>query len=397
MNIVIWAGFILSIVVMIGVARKNLWLGFIAGAIVLGVLNLSARELFNAITRTITDPSILFLAFSVGTIPLIGGVLEESGLMDVLVSNLKLKRKLFLIFGPAFLGMLPMPGGALLSAPLVRRAGDDIPNNQLALINVWFRHVLVLVYPLGPLLVTAKIAHLNLYKAMLYLFPGFILMLILGYIFFLRGIEGNLQTQKSLKLKRIFSPIIIIITAPVIHLSLMSIFPSLLQEIPLIIGVLCSLSLAVIMGKLPLKKMTPVIKRMRPWKYFMIIIGMFLFLNTFIASNISEIIASAVSSRHFLVIIIGPFLGFVTGRVQIPVAIILPIYFSITGVEHIGYLPFICIFFSVFMGYIISPIHPCVSVSLEFFDTSLKKFFVKLLPVTLICVAAAAAVSLIFT
>ena len=323
MDIVTWTGFILSLVVMIGVARKNLWLGFIAGAAVLGVFNLSARETFNEVTRTISDPSILLLAFSVGTIPLIGGVLEKSGLMDTLVSNLKLKRTLFLVFGPAFLGMLPMPGGALLSAPLVRRAGDDIPDEQLAAINIWFRHVLVLIYPLGALLVTTKIAHLNLYKAMLYLFPGFILMLILGYIFLLRGIKGNMQTQKSVELKKVLSPIVIIIAAPLIHVSLMSIFPSLLQEIPLIIGVLCSLSLAVILGKLPLKKMAPVIKGVKPWKYFMIIIGMFLFLNTFIASNISEIIANAVSSRHFLVIIVGAFLGFVTGRVQLPVAIII--------------------------------------------------------------------------
>jgi hypothetical protein len=222
-------------------------------------------------------------------------------------------------------------------------------------------------------------------------------MLVLGYIFLLRGIKGSLQTQKSVELKKILSPIVIIIAAPVVHVSLMSIFPSLIQEIPLIIGVLCSFSLAVILGKLPLKEIAPVIREMKPWKYFMIIIGMFLFLNTFIASNISEIIANAVSSRHLLVIIVGAFLGFVTGRVQLPVAIIIPIYFSITGVEHIGYLIFACIFFSAFMGYIISPIHPCVSVSLEFFNSTMKDFFKKLLPITLICLAVAAAVSLIFT
>ncbi len=397
MNITIWAGFILSLIVMIGVARKNLPLGFIAGAIVLGAFNLSAREIYNEFSQTLTDPSILLLAFSVGTIPLIGGVLEKSGLMDTLVANLKLKRKLFLIFGPAFLGMLPMPGGALLSAPLVRRAGDDITDEQLASINIWFRHVLVLIYPLGPLLVTTKIAHLNLYKEVLFLLPGFILMIILGWVFLLRGIDGKMPGAKTINPRKTLSPIVIILAAPVIHVSLMSIFPSIIQEIPLIIGVVCSLSLAVTIGKLPLRTMAPVIKEMKPWKYFMIIIGMFLFLNTFVASNISAIIADAVSSRHFLVIIVGAFLGFVTGRVQIPVAIILPIYLSITGAGNVGYIIFSCIFISVFMGYIISPIHPCVSVSLEFFDSTLKYFYKKLLPITLICLAAAAAVSLIFT
>ncbi|MEA2104598.1 MAG: DUF401 family protein [Candidatus Cloacimonadota bacterium] len=397
MDLIVWLGFILSLVLMVLIARKNLWLGFFVGAIVLGVFNLSIVQIWQQIAKTLTTPSTLLMAFAVGIIPLIGGVLETTGMMTALVSNLNISRKLFLIFGPAFFGMLPMPGGALLSAPLVFRAGADIPNEQYAAINVWFRHALILIYPLGALLVTTKIANLNLYTAVLYMLPGFILMLILGYFFLLRGVHGKLTTKENPNLKKILLPIIVIVSAPAIHLSLMTIFPKLMTEIPLIIGVVFSFFLSLFLGKMNLKKLLPISKKMKPWKFFLIIIGMFLFINIFQASNVSRIIANIVFSRHFLLIVIGAFLGFVTGRVQMPFAIVLPIYLSTTGFSSIGYLTFATMFFAIYMGYIISPIHPCVSVSIEFFGSNLKDFFKKLYPIILISLTAATVVSLFFT
>jgi len=304
--------------------------------------------------------------------------LEESGLMEGLFKNLRLKRKLFLIFGPAFLGMLPMPGGALLSAPLVLRAGGDISDKQYVAINVWFRHALILIYPLGALLVTSKMAGLYLYRTLMYLIPGFILMILLGWIFLLKGIGGNLPSQKHLDYKALFTPILIIIAAPLTHLLLMTLFPNILTEIPLIIGVSVSLVLAMLFGKMKPLDLIAVIKKMKPLKYFLIIIGMFLFLNIFKASNISAIIAEIAISKSFTIVVIAAFLGFVTGRVQMPFAIALPIFYSRFGADSMSYLLFAVMFFSTYMGYIVSPIHPCVSVSIEFFGSNLKGFYKKL-------------------
>ncbi|MEA3475791.1 MAG: DUF401 family protein [Candidatus Cloacimonadota bacterium] len=375
MNLIIWFSFLLSLTLMIIIARKSIWLGFIIGALVLGVFNLSFKEILVQTQKTITNPSILLLALAVGLIPLIGGTLEISGLMDDLVNNLKMKRKSFLMFGPAFLGMLPMPGGALLSAPLVLRAGLDISDEQFSSINVWFRHTLLLIYPLGALLVTTKMANLNLYTAMLCLIPGFLLMVFLGYIFLLKGIKGNLQNNNKSNIKKLLVPVGIILSAPIIHIILMSIFRNLIPEIPLLVGVLTSLILAFSFGKLNFKKVIPISIKMKPWKFFLIIIGMFLFLNIFQMSNISKVIADIVFCKSFLVVGIAAFLGFVTGRVQMPFAILLPIYYSKFGSGAMTYLVFAVMFFSTFMGYIISPIHPCVSVSIEFFGSTLKDFF----------------------
>ena len=395
MNLIIWLSFLGSLALMIIIARKNLWMGFIVGGLVLGIFNLNVRDIFTQILNTLTDSSILLLALAVGLIPLIGGALEVSGLMDDLVNNLKMKRKLFLAFGPAFLGMLPMPGGALLSAPLVLRAGTDISDEQFTAINVWFRHALILIYPLGQILVTSKMANLNLYIAILYIFPGFILMVILGYLFLLKGIHGVMSANHKIIRKKIFIPVAIILSAPFIHAILMSLLKDIIQEIPLLIGVFTSLVLAFSFGKLNWKRIIPISLKMKPWKFFLIIIGMFLFLNIFKASNISKIISDIVFSKSFLIVGIGFFLGFVTGRVQMPFAILLPIYYSCFGFDSMTYLVFAITLFSIYMGYVISPIHPCVSVSIEFFGSNLKYFFKRLIIPTVISMLFALVISLI--
>lgn len=110
----------------------------------------------------------------------------------------------------------------------------------------------------------------------------------------------------------------------------------------------------------------------------------------------SAIIAKIAISKSFTIVFIAAFLGFVTGRVQMSFAIVLPIFYSRFGTDAMSYLLFAIMFFSTFMGYIVSPIHPCVSVSLEFFGSSLKGFYKKLFWPAFISLTAAFLISLVF-
>lgn len=380
MNLIIWLGFLLSLTTIILVSRKSLWLGLIIGSILLGLFNLSPIEIGRVIIETIRDPSILLLALSVGIIPLIGGIMEESHLMEWLVNNLRVGKKGFLMLSPALFGMLPMPGGALLSAPMVERAGNDIEGDRKAAINVWFRHLLIFVYPLGALLPTTKMAGLNVYKELMYLIPYFFIIFVLGYYFLIRDIKGSINYKGNFDIKGLTIPLIIILLAPIIHFIFMGAFS--IEEIPLIIGVLVSLILAFVFSRMKMAKFLGVVKKMKPWNYAMIIIGMFLFLNIFKASDMSKVIADIAFSPSFLLIGIGFLLGFATGRIQVPVSILLPIFYSKFGTAAMTPTTFAIMFFAVFMGYMISPIHPCVSVSIAFFNTSIKDFLkILILPV----------------
>lgn len=369
----IWIGFVLSIVLLLIVARKDLALAMFSAAILLGIFTLSPTLIGRTIYSTFTDPSILILALAVGVIPLIGGVLETSGQMDVLVKNIRIGQKAFLAFSPAFLGMLPMPGGALLSAPLVEKAGaKKVKNETKAALNVWFRHVLFLIYPLAPpLIASAKIARLEVYGVLPYLFPAFVFSILLGYQFWLKNIQGKINYEGEFSAKSLI-PVGIILVAPLADLFIKTAFVLSVKETATLIGVFISLILSMAFGRVGLKKLGKIGKEMRAWKFALIILGMFLFLNVFIASGIPELLKEFNIPPEPLCVILGFIFGFITGRIQVPASIVIPIYLA--KFVSMSSVAFAFTYFSIFLGYAISPIHPCVSVSVEYFGISIRDY-----------------------
>lgn len=396
MDVKLWLGFFISIAILMIIARKSLWIALVISSIVLGLFSLPIKEILNVFYDTLTDSSILLLALAIGIIPIIGGVMEITGLMDDIIENLRIKKKSFLAFSSAFIGMLPMPGGALLSAPLLKRGGEGVPNDQKSAINVWYRHVLILIYPLGTLLATTKMAKINLYETMLYVLPGFILMVILGNIFLLKDIKGKSSYKSKTNPKKLAISMGIILIAPLIHFILMTSFKDIIPELFLVVGVIVSLVLAIYFGRIGFKKFKITAKKMKPIKFSLIIIGMFLFLNIFQTTDTPNEIADLDLPMSIFLVCVGFLLGFVTGRVILPVSIMLPIYLSKPENDSITSFVFTIMYFSIFLGYIISPVHPCISVSLEYFNVKYKDMFKKLMIPTIVGLVMAFIFSIVF-
>lgn len=392
----IWFSFLLSIALLIGIGRKSIWLGLIISSFILGILNLPLSNVVTIFIKTICDPSIFLLALAVGIMPIVGGALSESGLIKDLIQSLNMRSKTFLFIAPAFMGMLTMPGGALLSAPVIANVGSGATKADYAAINIWFRHILVMIYPLAGLLATTKMAGINLYTEVLYLLPAFLLLALLGYLFILKPIKDNSVLNGTYDSRKILQPIGAVMIAPAIHIIGKSLFPKIPEEIPLFIGVLISLGLTFHFGKLPLEELRPIILKMRPWRFLLLILGMFIFLNVFKATDASAAISSIAFNKTFLVVGIALFLGFVTGRVQVPVSILLPIYYAGFGAEAISPMVFAVMYFSVFIGYVVSPIHPCVSVTVEYFNTSLREYYRKVAAPALIAIICTTLFSIVF-
>jgi len=373
----VWIGFSLAILVLLYLSRRSLALGMTAAAVVLAGFTLSVGEMSNALLTTFGDPSILLLAVVVGLIPMIGGCLELSGEMDRLVANMRIGVKPFLALGPALLGMLPMPGGALLSAPLVERGAAKTPADVKAAANVWFRHALLLVYPLGPALIaSAKIASLDVYQVIPFQIPAFLIMLLLGYGFLLRQTNGKVGANARFSLRGLLVPMGIILAAPILDLLLKSTLTLAYPEIGTVVGVGVSLLVAIAIGRLHFADLKGILWKMQPWKFSLIILAMFVFLNVFKASGAPESLAALLLPPVVLCVLIGFVLGLITGRIQTPTSIIIPIFVTTHGAMSPA--AFAITYFAVFLGYIVTPIHPCISVSLEYFSTSMPSFLRKM-------------------
>ena len=383
----IWMGFSLSIVALLYISRRSLWLAMSAAAVALALFTLSPGQMSIVLVRTFADPSVLLIAFVVGIIPLIGGALEESGEMDRLVANMRMGKRLFFAVSPAMLGMLPMPGGALLSAPLIERGGEGVPAGLKAAGNVWFRHAFLLVYPLGSsLIASSKIASVGLYQAILFLFPAFLLTVAIGYFILLRHVDGRMNYDSGFSLPGLLVPLGIILAAPVIDVVMKSTLHLSHPEIGTAVGVSVSLLLAMGLGRMGGEKLLAIGKKMKPWKYVLIILAMFLFLNVFKLSGSPEMLAALNMPPVLLCVVIGFVLGLITGRIQAPIAIVVPIFVSAHGA--ISLPAFAVTYFAIYLGYVISPVHPCVSVSIEYFSISMSTFLRRMaLPVAIAALA----------
>jgi integral membrane protein (TIGR00529 family) len=365
----------------------------IFGAIILGVFTLPFLEIIHVITSTLGDVSVLLLALAMGVIPMIGGTMKESGQMDDLVNNLRIGKKGLMAFSPAIMGLLPMPGGALLSAPILEKGGTGVADDLKVAINNWFRHLFVMIYPLSSALIaSAKIAGLNVYHAMLYLLPSFLFAVILGYIFLVRRITGKIEYQQSFSIRGLLMPLAIVLVAPVLDFTVKKWDGLPVAELATVIGVISALSLSIALSRRTLN-LWSIARRMKPWNFTLIIIGMFIFLNVFKASNAAALIASIPLPPATLCVVAGFALGLTTGRVLLPSSIILPVYLTFGAITPVI---FALIYTSIFFGYIISPVHPCVGVSLEYFNASLKDFLRRLIFPTLIIFALAFFISLFF-
>ena len=376
---VTWIALAISLLLLLVISQRNLAVGMFVAATVLGLTTLSFQGFFDQVVVTFSDPSVVSLAGLVAIIAMVGGVLEESGEMENLVTNMRIGKRPFLGASPALLGMLPMPGGALLSAPMVESSGDDLSGSTKAVINVWFRHILFLIYPLGPALIaSAKIARLNVYQTIPYLAPFFLLSVVLGYFFMLRETKTKMEYSSDFSLRGLLVPLVVILMAPIADIVLKSFFNFPVPEYTTLIGVSLSFIAAIMVSRYGPSELAKVTKKMEPWGYALIVLGMFTFLNVFKVSGAPEAIAELAFPLPVLVVVVSFLLGLATGRIQAPASIIFPIFFARQGVGTMPLVAFAMAYFSIFIGYAISPIHPCVSVSVEYFETSMGSYVRKI-------------------
>jgi uncharacterized protein len=98
-------------------------------------------------------------------------------------------RAMSLMIIPAAIGLVPMPGGALVSAPLVDRAAPEAAWSPAwkSAVNYWFRHLWEYWWPLFPVvIVTLSIFRVPPWQYMAALLPFSVASALAGYVFLVR-------------------------------------------------------------------------------------------------------------------------------------------------------------------------------------------------------------------
>ena len=171
----------------IGIALSG---GGVAIALLMGRMpGWIGTELAGGLDSVLFKAETLRFVAAMGLIVSLTTVLQVSGEMSRLTASFGswLRRpRVALAALPAIIGLLPMPGGALFSAPMVEAsaANTKLTAEDKALVNYWYRHVWECVCPIySSVILCAQLIHREVKILSLALFPIAIAAIVSGLHF----------------------------------------------------------------------------------------------------------------------------------------------------------------------------------------------------------------------
>jgi hypothetical protein len=137
-------------------------------AFLMSILSFGVWETGTVLLETCVDVTTLSLVFASFFIMLMSTLYKETGLVNSLTKSLSgfiKNSKIIVGVLPAVIGLMPVAGGALMSAPIVDAEADKLglDNTKKTFVNIWFRHAIIPVYPVTQFIVlTAALTQIRL-------------------------------------------------------------------------------------------------------------------------------------------------------------------------------------------------------------------------------------------
>jgi len=317
--------------------------------------------------------------------------MQETGAIKKLIDSLRtfFSRGGTLGAIPAVYGLMPVPGGALFSAPLIDEEGGkyNLDKNQKNFLNVWFRHIWFPIYPISSamiLICSEKFSDINIYNLIIVNVPAFIASIVIGLILLKLFIKKEPKQQP--KLAKDYSGLIYLIPPilPLLFYAVLQFF-GVLQIRSFLIGIVFSIFLVFLITSIGWTDYVQVIKKSLTWKLPLAIFGIMIFREMFLVSEANDLIANIMNNFSFpallIVILIPLILGLLTGYNLGAIALSYPLvqpFFDFTGISLIGLTSII--FISSLAGYLISPIHLCNVLSSDYLKTDTTRMYKMYIP-----------------
>jgi uncharacterized protein len=375
---------------------KRLYIPVVSGTVILALwCGFDASGMIKVIDLRLLDMNNLFLIITITQIITLSNQMGQTGVMKQLVVIIRrhISQRAAMAVLPAIIGFLPMPGGAIFSAPLV----DDCDHQQniepiiKTKINYWFRHIWEYWWPLYPgVLLAIEISGLTTWQFMLIQLPFCLFSILCGYIFLLRKItktDSNVAASNEKKrsdwhdLAKMLAPIFTVITVAIVAKTIYPEMLAISRFMPIAIGLCCAVGVLQWQHPLPLKKWAEMIFTKSTLNLLLVVIAIRLY-GAFISAELPGGVSLVETMRQelctlgipiILIIMAIPFItGFTTGIAIGFVGASFPIVFSLLGPDpQLGELlaANVLAFGFGYMGMILSPVHVCLIVSNQHFKT----------------------------
>ncbi|MDR2696501.1 MAG: DUF401 family protein [Deltaproteobacteria bacterium] len=175
--------------------RLGLGLSVLAGSLALALcFGMTVRQWAVASLGVFGDAATVLVWCVLSCILALSSLMERTGQAErfmIALSHHIASPRIRLVFFPMLIGLLPMPGGAVFSAPLLHAVarGLPVPEIDKSLINYWFRHTAELTWPLFPaVILAAGIANIPTPQLVAHTFPLALAFFGAGWFWLVRGL-----------------------------------------------------------------------------------------------------------------------------------------------------------------------------------------------------------------
>ncbi len=374
--------------------RWNLGIVLLLASAVIGLLfGRSPAGLWQDSVSTVTDPLVLRLAAIVTLILVLGALLKATAKLKGMIQSLEAlfpDGRVTIAVVPALIGMLPMVGGAIFSAPMVDEIGDHlgVDKDRKTFVNYWFRHVWEWVLPIYPSLILAG-ALLNVSPRELILtqWPLTVMAIAAGALFGLRPIQRRTNGATSSRgrngnLKLLAGSIWPIVLVIILSIPL---------QVDLILSLLVTIASLALANRLGPLRVWKILRQDVSLKPVLLIVSVMLFRqvldSTEAVASIPDTLTAAGIPAPLIIFFIPMLAGLLTGLAAGAFGVSFPVILPLLLATEMNMGAVALAYAGGFLGVLLSPLHLCFSLTRDYFDANWGPNYRMLLP-SVLAVAA---------
>lgn len=338
---------------------KKLIISMIAGFLAFAFVNWQVISHFPMIfLNSLRDSSFITLLPSVFLIYFLGELMaasQDAERFSQSVQKLFQSSKSAAAFMPAVVGLMPMPAGAMFTAPIVDQIGSQMNALDKTAVNYWFRHTLEFFWPVYPAMyLLASLTGTPLGMISIKLFPLFLISFLIGWLYLNGFTLPKVRKISSEDWKNLWPLLVILSTGFMILVFKLEGWLSLL--------IACGFY-ALVRARAVLKALVQSVKKL---DIFPILLVVFLYKHSMIDLGIGQRMSEELSRSGFGVLLIAISLplviGMSTGITGAALGVCLPIVLAMKA-DHLAVITYV---FSV-IGVLLSPVHLCLVLTCQYF------------------------------
>ncbi len=371
---------------------------FLNSALIALLFSYSLAGWAGSILRGLVAPDTISLAGAVFSVLLLAELMRRTHALEEMVTSLQVlvpDGRISVALMPLMIGLMPMLGGAMFSAPMVNEVGTPLKMSadRKTFVNYWFRHALEYIFPLySSLLMMSALLEVSVYAFIGASWPLTIVALISGVIWGLVGIEGgdsaapkwdDLSTREAWsRFLRSTWPLLLVILAVVI------------LRLNMILSLICVIVLFAVVRRVGLDQWRDVLKSSFPIHTFSAIFGVMIFKQVMQDAGAVSQIPQALSALGLPPMVIAFFVpmvvGLLTGTAAAALALSVPMVAPVLqGGELSGLSAGVWLFVGSFSGVLLSPLHLCLALTKDYFGAAWGDLYKRIVPSVGLVVAAA--------